>query len=92
MNHSESMRNVDPPLQRSTSLWSRVRSWLVDDSVWHPTYNSLVAAVLAVWITAVLIGAAAWAQVAFPAASEPQARGSTHADVEAVSGFSGDVR
>jgi hypothetical protein len=94
MNHSESMRNVKPPLQRSTSIWSRIRAWPVNDAIWHPAYNSLVAAVLVVWITVLLIGIAAWAQFAFPAASQPvpQAEAHTPARVEAAAGATGDVR
>lgn len=37
MNHSESMRNVHPPLQRTNLL--------TDDATWQPIYRGLVWAV-----------------------------------------------
>lgn len=40
--HSESMRNVAPPLQRSTP-WPRLRAWLVNDELWEPTYRDIVS-------------------------------------------------
>ncbi len=72
--HSESMRNVAPPLQRSPR--SRLRAWLVDETRWQPSYNSMVAAVVAVWITAALIGLAAWAQVYASAAERAESAAS----------------
>jgi hypothetical protein len=41
MNHSEATRNVHPPLQRSTSLWSRICAWLTTDTLWQPFYRDL---------------------------------------------------
>ncbi|MYL97055.1 hypothetical protein GR702_04615 [Novosphingobium sp. FGD1] len=54
------------------ALWhGKIKPMLEDDATWQPTYNMLVAAVLAVWATAFLIGLAAWAQIAFPADHVP---------------------
>lgn len=87
-------RRIHGPLvpMEPASPWSRLRTWLANDALWEPTYRSLVAAVLAVWMTVLLIGLAAWAQVAFPAASQPQAEAHTPARIEAAAGATGDVR
>lgn len=63
-------RRIHGPLvpMEPVSPWSRLRAWLVNDELWEPAYRSLVASVVAVWITVCLIGLAAWAQVYFPAA------------------------
>lgn len=81
-------RRIHGPLvpMEPVSPWSRLRTWLANDALWEPTYRSLVAAVLAVWMTVLLIGLAAWAQVAFPAASQPQADGTHNAGIEAAGG------
>lgn len=65
---------------------------LTSDAIWQPTYRALVAAVVAVWMTAALIGFAAWAQFASPAASQlTPADGTTSpASIEAAAGDTGD--
>jgi len=51
VNHSESMRNVAPPLQRSTPL----SNWLTDNATWQPIYRGLVWANVIVWGVAAAI-------------------------------------
>lgn len=57
------------PSAWSAMVHGKIKPMLEDDAIWQPTYNSLVAAVVAVWITALLIGLAAWAQFALPTAA-----------------------
>lgn len=82
------MTNQTPTAMRRH--WhGKIKPLLEDDAISEPTYKSLVAAVAAVWMTVILIGAAAWLQFS-STTSGPDRTGTTNPASTEAAGVRGE--